>query len=45
LAIGAAVALFSGGRVLTSALRMLFIGLGAAVLTWSIGRALGVVVG
>ena len=45
LAIGAAVALFSGGRVLTSALRMLLIGLGAAALTWSIGRALGVVVG
>jgi len=45
LAIGAAVALFSGGRVLPSALRMLLIGLGAAGLTWSIGRALGVAVG
>ena len=45
LAIGAVVALFSGGRVIPAALRMLAIGLGAAGITWVIGRALGVAVG
>jgi len=43
--VGAAVALFSGGAVLRSALRMLSIGLAAAGVTWVIGRALGVAVG
>lgn len=45
LVVGAAVAMFSGGRVITSSLRMLLIGLGAAGVTWLIGRALGVAVG
>jgi len=45
LAVGAVVALFSGGRVAVAALRMLVIGLGAAGITWVIGRALGVAVG
>ncbi len=45
LLVGAVVALFSGGRVVTAALRMLLIGLGAAGVTWVIGRALGVAVG
>ena len=45
LTVGAAVALFSGGRVAPAALRMLVIGLGAAGITWVIGRALGVAVG
>jgi len=45
LTVGAAVALFSGGRVVPAALRMLVIGLGAAGITWVIGRALGVAVG
>jgi VIT1/CCC1 family predicted Fe2+/Mn2+ transporter len=39
------VALFSGGAVLRSALRMLLIGLAAAGVTWVIGSALGVAVG
>lgn len=43
--VGAVVALFSGGAVLRSALRMLLIGLAAAGVTWVIGRALGVAVG
>jgi VIT1/CCC1 family predicted Fe2+/Mn2+ transporter len=42
LAVGAAVSLFSGGSMPRSALRMLSIGLGAAGITWLIGRALGV---
>ena len=42
--VGAVVALFSGGAVLRSALRMLLIGLTAAGVTWVIGRALGVAV-
>jgi len=45
LTVGALVALFSGGNVTISGLRMLGIGLGAAGVTWLIGRGLGVAVG
>jgi VIT1/CCC1 family predicted Fe2+/Mn2+ transporter len=45
MGVGALVALFSGGAAARSALRMLAIGLGAAAVTWMIGRALGVAVG
>ena len=45
MTVGALVALFSGGAMARSALRMLLIGLSAAAVTWVIGRALGVAVG
>lgn len=45
IAVGAFVALFSGGAVIPASLRMATIGLGAAVATWLIGRALGVALG
>lgn len=42
LTIGAAMTLFTGRSVVVSALRMLAIGAGAALITWLVGRLIGV---
>jgi len=44
-AIGAAITLFTGRSVLRTGLRQLVLGLGAAALTFAIGRLVGVAVG
>jgi VIT1/CCC1 family predicted Fe2+/Mn2+ transporter len=44
-AVGLALSLFTGRGALQGALRMLLIGGGAGVISWAVGRLLGVAIG